>query len=133
MSVRQLRGQKAHRRGLLAEAWAELALRCKGYRILARRFRTPFGEVDIIARRGTVIAFVEVKARGDLALAGSAITKKSWQRMERAAQYYLKYNRMEAAMTLRLDAILISTGRHWPKHIQGDACMQMCASTSGPV
>jgi putative endonuclease len=117
---RRLRGQKAHRRGLLAEKFAELALLCKGYRILARRYRTPFGEVDLIAKKGSTIAFVEVKARGDLGLAGGAITIKNWQRVERAAQYYLKYHRMEAAITIRLDAMLISTGLCWPKHIQGE-------------
>jgi putative endonuclease len=121
MSIRQQRGQKAHRRGLLAEKLAELTLRCKGYRILARRYRTPFGEVDLIARKGSTLAFVEVKARGNLELAGGAVTTKTWQRMERAAEYYLKYHRMEATMTLRLDAVLISTGLCWPKHIQGDA------------
>lgn len=52
-------------RGHAAERIAVLSLRLKGYRILARRFKTKVGEVDIIARRGCCIAFIEVKQRPD--------------------------------------------------------------------
>lgn len=55
--------QAAERRGRRAEMWAALFLMAKGYRILARRARTPFGEVDIAALKGDVFAVVEVKAR----------------------------------------------------------------------
>ena len=53
--------------GQKAETLAALWLRLKGYRILARRFRAPPGEIDLVARRGRVLALVEVKARADLA------------------------------------------------------------------
>jgi putative endonuclease len=57
------RRRKAERRGKRGEGWATWLLRLKGYRILVRRARTPLGEIDIIARRGRVTAFIEVKAR----------------------------------------------------------------------
>ena len=55
-----------HARGLVAESIAGWLLRLKGYRVLATRYRTPLGEIDIVARRGKVLAFVEVKARPSL-------------------------------------------------------------------
>jgi Predicted endonuclease distantly related to archaeal Holliday junction resolvase len=58
--------QRAWRRGRKAESLALLALRLVGYRILARDHRTAPGEIDIIARRGTILAFIEVKARADV-------------------------------------------------------------------
>jgi len=66
MSPQKNNRQKAWRYGQAAEAICTLSLRLRGYRILARRFKTPLGEIDIIARRGNRIAFIEVKARQDL-------------------------------------------------------------------
>ena len=64
---------RAERRGRLAEALCATWLRMKGYRIVARGVRTPVGELDIVARRGRVLAIVEVKARGTLAAAAESI------------------------------------------------------------
>ena len=57
------RRQQAERRGRLAEAKAAMLLRLKGYRISDRRWKSPAGEIDLIARRGSAVAFVEVKAQ----------------------------------------------------------------------
>ena len=68
---------------------AALYLRAKGYRILARRVKLPVGEVDLIASRKGLIAFVEVKARATERLAIEAVTATSWQRINRAAESWM--------------------------------------------
>ncbi len=73
MNRRRLRGAESFRRGLWAETLCLWALRLKGYRILARRYRSPAGEIDLIARRGSVLAAVEVKARADHVRASESV------------------------------------------------------------
>src|SRR6202158_391509 len=79
----------AFRTGLSAEARAAAFLMAKGYRILARRFRTPYGEIDIVAKRRNLIAFIEVKARGSLDDAAYAVTPRQQQRIIDSAQAWL--------------------------------------------
>src|ERR1700744_2022214 len=79
----------AFRTGLSAEGRAAALLMAKGYRIVARRFRTPHGEIDIVARRRNLIAFVEVKARASLDEAAYAVTPRQQQRIIEAAQAWL--------------------------------------------
>ena len=79
----------AERRGRRAETLAAWYLRLKGYRILARRYRTPVGEIDLIARRGRLVAFVEVKQRPSDAEGAEAITATSRRRIARAASAWL--------------------------------------------
>src|SRR5436305_6206345 len=76
----------AFRTGLSAEARAAAYLIAKGYRILAMRFRSPYGEIDIVARRRNLLAFVEVKARATLDDAAWAVTPRQQQRIINAAQ-----------------------------------------------
>ena len=76
----------AFRTGLSAETQAAAVLIAKGYRILARRFRTPHGEIDIVARRRNLVAFVEVKARTSLDDAAYAVTPRQQARIIAAAQ-----------------------------------------------
>lgn len=76
----------AFQTGISAESRAAAFLIAKGYRILARRFRTPHGEIDIVARRRNLIAFVEVKARASLDEAAFAVTPRQQQRIIDAAQ-----------------------------------------------
>lgn len=77
---------RAYRRGARAERFAALLLQLKGYRILARRFATPVGEIDLIAVRGRRVAFVEVKQRPTVAECEAAITAKGRARVRRAAE-----------------------------------------------
>ncbi len=63
VDARHVKRRRAEKRGHAAEYWAALYLMLKGYRILALRYRTPLGEIDLIARRKDVVAFIEVKAR----------------------------------------------------------------------
>ena len=90
-------------------------LRLKGYRILARRFVVNGGEIDLIARRGGSIAFVEVKARADLEIAAIAISATKRRRIARAARVWLARNPWAASLTLRGDAIFVAPGR-LPRH-----------------
>jgi putative endonuclease len=110
------RRQRAERWGRRAEALATVWLRLKGYRIIARRFKTPIGEIDIIARRGNRLSLVEVKARARLTEAHSAITPHQRGRIFRAAEFFLQRYPRYATMTLRFDAILVAPGR-LPRHL----------------
>jgi putative endonuclease len=112
---RTKRRRGAHLFGLKAESIAALLLRLKGYRILARRFVVSGGEIDLIARRGGSIAFVEVKARADIEIAAISITAMKRRRIARAARVWLARNPWAAELTLRGDAIFVSPGR-LPRH-----------------
>jgi putative endonuclease len=106
----------AFQTGISAESKACLYLMARGYRILARRFRTPHGEIDIVARRGGLIAFVEVKARASLDDAAYAVTPRQRQRIATAAEIWLMEHPAHADLDLRFDAILIAPKR-LPKHL----------------
>ncbi len=100
--------------GLLAEHIACLYLRLKFYQIIAKRYKTPFGEVDIIARKGRRIIFIEIKARRDTSLM-DFISKHQQQRITQAAQYFLlKFSKYQT-YDLRFDAIIMNR-YFWPKH-----------------
>jgi len=110
------RRRGAHLYGLKAESIAALALRLKGYSILAQRFVVSGGEIDLIARRGEVIAFVEVKARANLEVAAIAISATKRRRIAQAARFWLSRNQWAAGLTLRGDAIFIAP-RRLPRHL----------------
>ena len=97
-----------HAAGLAAETAAAVLLRLKGYRIVARRFRTPVGEVDLIVRRRGVLAFVEVKRRARLDDALGAATPFMRGRIERAAQFFLARHPHLADLTLRFDLVAVA-------------------------
>jgi putative endonuclease len=106
----------AFRTGLSAESRAAALLMAKGYRILARRFRTSHGEIDIVARRRKLIAFVEVKARASLDEAAFAVTPRQQCRIIDAAQGWLVAHPEHADFELRFDVILIAP-RRLPRHL----------------
>jgi len=106
----------AFRTGISAESRAAAFLMAKGYRILAKRFRTPHGEIDIVARRRNLIAFVEVKARATLDDAAFAVTPRQQQRIIDAAQGWLVAHPEHAEFELRFDAMLIAPKR-LPRHV----------------
>ena len=108
--------RKAYGRGRRAETLAAWWLRLKGYRILARGFRVAAGEIDLIARRGRLIALVEVKARPSLEQAGAAILPRQRQRIARAAEVFLQRHPKLAGLSLRFDVVLLAPGR-WPRHL----------------
>jgi putative endonuclease len=102
--------------GLSAESRAAALLLAKGYRILARRFRTPHGEIDIVAKKRNLIAFVEVKARTSLDDAAYAVTPRQQARITDAAQAWLMAHPEHAEFDLRFDVVLIAP-RHLPRHL----------------
>jgi putative endonuclease len=106
----------AFRTGLSAEARAAAYLMAKGYRILAKRFRTPHGEIDIVARRRNLLAFIEVKARASLDEAAYAVTPRQQARIIAAAQAWLMTHPEHADFDLRFDAMLIAP-RRLPRHL----------------
>jgi putative endonuclease len=106
----------AFRTGLSAESRAAAYLIAKGYRILARRFRTPYGEIDIVARRRNLLAFIEVKARASLDEAAWAVTPRQQARIIAAAQAWLMAHPEHAEFELRFDAVLIAP-RRLPRHL----------------
>lgn len=101
--------------GLNAETLAAIWLRLKFYSILDRRYRIREGEIDIVARRGGTIAFVEVKARPTLDEAARAISPQKRRRMSRAARHWLATHPWAARCVLRGDAVFVAPGK-WPRH-----------------
>lgn len=113
----EARRRLAHLFGLEAETIAAIWLTMKGYSILARRFSAHGGEIDIVARRGDAVAFVEVTARADLDAAADAISAAKRRRMSRAARAWLVRNPWAMTQTLRGDAVFVAPGR-LPRHVR---------------
>jgi putative endonuclease len=103
--------------GLSAEFLCRIALRLKLYRILASRYRSPLGEIDIIASRGKIVALIEVKARATQGAALESISMKQRERLQRAAQDFLARYPSFNSYNLRFDAMLVAP-RKWPQHIK---------------
>ncbi len=110
--------RRRYRLGHVAEWIAAAYLACRGYRILARRYNTPSGEIDLIVVRRRRLAFIEVKQRRDDALAESAITPRQRQRIHRAAEIWVGRHPHYAAHERSFDVVFIRPGR-WPRHIEG--------------
>jgi len=108
---------RAYRRGRRGEWLAALAVALKGYRILARRYRTPLGEIDLIARRGDLVLIVEVKARPTLLVAMEAIARPSERRIERAADIWLSRQPDHGRLSVRFDMVAVLPWR-WPVHVE---------------
>ena len=107
--------RRAERGGRRAERLAAWWLRLKGWRILAIRARTPVGEVDLIARRGRTLAFIEVKARATEAQAALALDEWRLRRVARAAEALLPRYMLEGD-TIRIDAVFVTPWR-LPRHM----------------
>ena len=108
--------QIAFRFGLSAESRAALYLIAKGYRILARRYRSGVGEIDLVARHRGVLVFVEVKARETFDAAAEAIGQRQQQRIIAAANAWLGEHPEDWQCDMRFDAVLVVPGR-LPRHL----------------
>ena len=97
-----------YRRGLRAEHLAAIFLRFKGYGVLERRFKTPVGEIDLVARRGKTLIFVEVKERNDMRTALESISPQMKSRINRAALYYLAAHPEFQGFDMRFDVVATS-------------------------
>jgi putative endonuclease len=100
-----------YRRGRFSELVAAAILVAKGYRILARRCRTPYGEIDLIAVRGRRLAFVEVKRRATRLECEAALTPYQARRIVRAAQFWISRNPRYMDHEQGLDAMFVMPGR----------------------
>lgn len=114
--------QKAYRWGLAAEWLSILLLVLKGYRILARRYKCKSGEIDLIARKGNMICFIEVKARSNRYDALNALSWHQQQRIIKTAEWYLArniYDKNEDAhdFSCRFDLMAVEPWR-LPTHVK---------------
>lgn len=107
---------RAWHRGRSAETLCVWHLRLRGYRILARGYRVAVGEIDIVARRGRIIAAIEVKARDTLTAASEAIAPRQRRRVARAFEQFLAAHPQHGGLTLRFDVMLVAKGR-LPRHL----------------
>ena len=114
--MRELKRQ-AERRGRLAEIAALWALRLKGYRLLARRYKCPVGEIDLVMRRGGVTAFIEVKQRKTVEASLDSVTAHQARRIAAAARSWMGKDQIAARQFCRFDIVAISP-YHWPHHIE---------------
>ena len=105
------------RAGRQGEWLAALWLRLKGYRLIARRARTPVGEIDLIMRRGSRLAFIEVKTRARSEDALSAITPRQHQRLRRAAEAWLARHPVDGVRDFGFDLVAIVPRRR-PRHLK---------------
>ncbi len=112
------RRRRAERRGQTSEYLAALYLLLKGYRILAIRYRTRLGEVDIVARRKTLVVFVEVKARREEMAAVDAVGFDAQRRIRAASEIWLSGRRDAHLLSFRYDIVAILPGR-FPRHFPG--------------
>lgn len=110
--------QIAFRFGISAESRAAAFLVAKGFRILARRWRSPVGEIDIVARRRHLLVFVEVKARHTLDDAAEAVTERQRARIIAAAEAWIATYPDPSIQDMRFDAVLVAPSK-MPQHIQG--------------
>ena len=108
-------------KGILGEFIASLYLMLKGFRIEGRRFKTHCGEIDLIASKGDLIVFVEVKSRKSMEKCFNAIKNRQLCRIQRASQIFLKRYPSLAAHQIRYDVVFISD---WclPLHLE-NVCM----------
>jgi putative endonuclease len=106
----------AFRTGISAESRAAAFLIAKGFRILARRWKSPVGEIDIVARRRSLLVFVEVKARAQLDDAAWSVTDRQRRRIVAAAEAWLARYGDGGIRDIRFDAMLVAPGRI-PRHV----------------
>jgi putative endonuclease len=115
-TARSAKRKAAFRLGVSAESRAALLLAAKGYRTLAKRWKTPVGEIDLVMRRGPLIIFVEVKARGSLDAAAESVLPRQRRRIIAAAEAWLAAHPEHAGYDMRFDAVLVAPGR-MPRHV----------------
>jgi putative endonuclease len=108
--------EPAFRLGLSAESRAAAFLIAKGYRIVARRWRSPVGEIDIVARRRNALVFVEVKARERLDDAAEAVNGRQQRRIIAAAEAWLASHPDDVNSDIRFDVMLVAP-KSIPHHI----------------
>lgn len=108
--------RNAEKHGRFAERLAAWSCRIRGFRVVAERYRTPLGEIDLVLRRGSLVIFAEVKARASFDQALLALRPQQQQRLARAAEIFLRDHPIHAACAMRFDLIAVLPWR-WPSRI----------------
>jgi putative endonuclease len=108
---------RAYRSGVFAETLAALMLRLKGYAIVARRYKTPVGEIDLVGLKGRRLAFIEVKRRKTAEDAAWTLPAKQRRRIVRAAQYWLAAHPSYAGHDMAFDVVLTAPWA-FPRYIE---------------
>ena len=121
LKQQDLKRQIAFRTGISAESRAAALLIAKGFRIVARRFKSPVGEIDIVARRRSLLIFVEVKARPDLEEAAWSVTERQRARIVAAAEAWLARYPDVRIRDIRFDTADVSAGQHSLRAVKGTA------------
>lgn len=111
------RKRRSERKGRRAEYFAALALMLKGYRIVSLRYKTAVGEIDLVARKGDLVAFVEVKARHDLASGVDAVSYPAQRRIAAAGELFISRQKDSTRLSWRHDIVVVSPWR-WPRHLE---------------
>ena len=109
--------EKAEKRGHIAELIALMYLRLKGYRLLATRYKSPHGEVDLIMRRRDVTAFIEVKARRSRDEGVTAVTTTQSRRISAAARFWMARDKISNSNFCRFDIVVVNA-YFFPHHIE---------------
>lgn len=117
MTSQIARKRRALRKGLAGEWIAGFALICKGFRIVAWRYRTKYGEIDLIARRGDLVLIVEVKTRATVVDAMNAVGSQAQRRIEAACDHWLSRQGDHGQLSIRFDLIAVVPWR-WPVHVE---------------
>jgi putative endonuclease len=107
--------KKTYQFGILAERITILFLRLKGYKILAWRYKTYFGEIDIVASKGKVVAFIEVKARKSEINFEEVVRPRQIQRVKKAAEFFISRHKKLHNHQIRFDLVVVGS-LLWPKH-----------------
>jgi putative endonuclease len=110
---RKSQKQKSYDAGIVAEFMAGIYLMARGYWIIKRRYKTSGGEIDIIARRGKVVAMIEVKRRADVNAALESVSPKNRRRVVNAARYFLAAHPQFNNMHVRFDIIAVGWPFYW--------------------
>lgn len=103
--------QTGYKKGLWAEWRAAAYLRLRGYKLRARRYKTPLGEIDLVVERAGTLVFVEVKLRATLDVAAEAIDARNQRRVRAAAELYLQAYPQYTQHDMRFDALILTPGR----------------------
>jgi|TARA_R110000772_G_scaffold42626_2_gene98848 putative endonuclease len=119
MEASKRKRQRAYIRGRVSEMLAANMLRLKGYHIVARGYRKPVGEIDIIARRGSLLVAIEVKSRSRINEAAEAISNRQKRRIARALEAFVMERPKFREYSLRFDVLLVTSFWRWPRHIEG--------------
>ncbi len=102
-----------YKKGIRAERWARAKLRLSAYGVLTQRYKTPFGEIDVVARRGKTLVYVEVKARASAHAAFSAVSSQQQHRIVKAAHHFIAHYPEYANHTMRFDVICVVPRPYW--------------------